>query len=68
MLNNISKIEVKIADRVYQLLCDNDSPLGQVHDALSSMKGFIINKMQEAEKASQPEKEEDQSNGDRRIE
>ncbi len=68
MLNQISKIEVKIGERVYQLLCEMDSPLGQVHDALSTMKGFIINKMQEAEKISKPEKEEEESNGNRGIE
>lgn len=55
MLSNISKIEVKIGERVYQLLCAIDSPLGEVHDALSEMKGFIIQKIQQADKDSQPE-------------
>lgn len=50
MLNNVSKMEVKIGERIYQLLCDIDSPLGEVHDALSAMKGFVIQKMQDAEK------------------
>jgi hypothetical protein len=53
MIKNISKLEVKIGERIYTLLCECDSPLGEVHDSLSSMKGFIIQKIQEAEKRPQ---------------
>lgn len=49
MLNMISKLEVKIEDRVYQLLCDNDSSLGELHDVLHKMKNFVIQRMQELE-------------------
>jgi len=56
MIKNISKFEIKIGERVYALLCEIDSPLGEVHDALSAMKGFIIQKIQEAEA---PPKQED---------
>lgn len=60
MLNNISKLEIKINERVYQFICDMDSPLGEVHDALSGMKAFVIQKMQEIEK--KPEIEEKDGN------
>lgn len=49
MLNNIAKLEVKIGERAYQLLCEVDSPIGEVHDVLSQMKLYVINKMKEAE-------------------
>lgn len=52
MINNITKLEVKIGEKVYQFLCEVDSPIGQVHDALSAMKGFVIQKINEAEEAS----------------
>lgn len=55
MINNITKLEIKIEERVYQFLCEVDSPIGQVHDALSAMKGFVIQRMKEAE---QPPSEE----------
>lgn len=52
MLKNIAKFEVKVGERVYHFLCDIDSPIGEVHDVLSSMKAFVIQRMQDAEKAS----------------
>ncbi len=55
MLNNIAKLEVKISEKTYQLLCEVDSPMGQVHDALSQMKLFVINKMKEVEIPPKPE-------------
>lgn len=52
MLSTVSKIEIKIGERVYQLLCQGDSPLGELHDVLSQMKGFVVEKMQEIDRAS----------------
>jgi len=49
MFNQIGKLEVKIGDRLYQLLCAVDSPIGEVHDALSQMKMYVIDKMKEIE-------------------
>ena len=43
-------LEVKIGERIYELDCSPDSPLGEIHDALSSMKFMIIEKMKDAEK------------------
>lgn len=57
MIKNISKFEIKIGERIYQLLCEIDSPLGEVHDALSAMKGFIIQKIREAEEPLQIDSE-----------
>jgi len=34
MLKNISKLELKVGEKVYQFLCDNDSPLNDVKEAL----------------------------------
>lgn len=50
MLKNITVLEVKIGERLYQMECDPNAPLGEVHDALSSMKAYIINRMAEANK------------------
>lgn len=49
MISNITKMEIKIGERVYQFLCDCNSPLGEVHDALAFMKSHVIAKMKEAE-------------------
>ena len=43
MLKNISKLEVKIGERLYHFICDSDSPLGEVHDAVAKMKDFVVN-------------------------
>lgn len=43
-------LEQKIGERVFQLLLEPQSPLGEVFDALCHMKSFIIQKMQEANK------------------
>jgi hypothetical protein len=53
MIKNISKLETKIGERTYTLLCECESPLGEVHDALSFMKGFVIQKIQEAQQIPQ---------------
>lgn len=57
MISNITKIEVKIGERVYQFLCANDSPVGEVHDAVCAMKSFVIQRINEADKAPSAEPE-----------
>lgn len=59
MLSNITKLEIKIGERAYQLFCAVDSPIGEVHDALCSMKGFVIQKIQEAQNKEEASKEPD---------
>lgn len=34
MLKNVTKLEVKIDEKLYQLICDNESPIGHVKEAL----------------------------------
>ncbi len=63
MLSTISKIEIKIGERVYQMLCQGDSPLGELHDVLSQMKGFVIDKMQEIDRVSNPPVEQEDGRG-----
>lgn len=53
MIRNKTVLEVKIGERIYQMECANDSPLGEVHDALSQMKGYVIQLMIDSEKKSE---------------
>lgn len=50
MIKQKTVLEVKIAERVYSLECAPDSPLGELHDCLSQMKNYVIDRMQQAEK------------------
>lgn len=48
-----SVLEVIINERSYQLECSTESPLGEIYDVLTQMKSFVIEKMKEAEQASE---------------
>lgn len=52
MIKNISKLECKIGERVYQLLCDMDSPLNEVKEALYQYIKYIGH-IEDAARASQ---------------
>ena len=54
MIKNITALEIKVGERAYKLLCEIDSPLGEVHDVISQMKAFVVNKINEAHAANQP--------------
>lgn len=41
MLKNIVRLEHKVADRYYQLLCENDSPLEHIKEALFQFQKFV---------------------------
>lgn len=41
MLKNISKLEIVIGEKVYQLLCEVDSPLEHVKEALFQFGKFV---------------------------
>lgn len=58
MINQKIVLEVKVGERSYSMECYHDSPLGEIHDALSQMKGFVIQKMMEAEKGKEPDTKE----------
>lgn len=47
MFKGISEYEIKIGERSYRFTCQNDSPLGEVHDVLSTMKYYVIQKINE---------------------
>ena len=53
MIKQKTIIEVKIGDRIYELSCSGDSPLGELHDALMQMKGFCVERMVQAQKEEQ---------------
>jgi hypothetical protein len=50
MIKNLTTLEHVIGDKVFQFACHPEATLGQLHDALSAMKAFVISKMQEFEK------------------
>ncbi len=52
MLKNISQLEVKIAEKIYHLTCDNDSPLEHVKEALCQFLKYVGN-IEDQIKASQ---------------
>jgi hypothetical protein len=41
MLKNIVKLEIMLADKIYQFLCDNDSPLEHIKEALFQCQKLI---------------------------
>ncbi len=41
MLKNICKLEFKIGEKVYQLLCDNDSPIEHIKESLFQFQKYI---------------------------
>lgn len=54
MIKNLSSIEIKVGEKTYVFLCDNDSPIGEVHDALSKMKSQIVEIINKANESEQP--------------
>lgn len=59
MIKSLSALEVKIGERIYRLICEIDSPLGEVHDAISQMKNYVVQRIKEAHEAEQPKPEPD---------
>lgn len=50
---NRTVLEVKIGDRFYNLECSPDSPLSEINQALVSMNGYVLNRMEEQKKKSE---------------
>ncbi len=48
-LNNKTVLEVKRNERVYSLECNADSPLGELHDVLVEMKGYVVQRAQDVQ-------------------
>jgi hypothetical protein len=64
MLKNLSRLECIVADKSYQLLCDIDSPLESVKEALFQFQKYIgqvedaVKKQRDDLAASEASKEE----------
>ena len=58
MLRNKSVLEVKIGERIYALELANDSPLGEAYDAVTRIRGFIIERINEENEKSKPKNPE----------
>lgn len=58
MLKNLAALEVKIGERFYRMMCEVDSPIGEVHDALCQMRNHVVQKIIDARNAEQPAPEE----------
>jgi hypothetical protein len=41
MLKNISKLELKVGEKTYQFLCDNDSPLNDIKEAIFQFQKYV---------------------------
>lgn len=56
MLKNLSQLEHKIGDKVYQFFCDNNSPISEVKESLFQFLKFIghIEDQAKAMEASKP--------------
>jgi len=61
MLKNLTKLEHKIGDRVYSLLCEMDSPLSDVKDSLFQFIKYIA-QIEDQLKAQQESSKPQQSN------
>ncbi len=41
MLKNIVRIEFTVADKIYHLTCDSDSPIEHIKEALFQMQKYV---------------------------
>jgi hypothetical protein len=44
-LRNKTVLEVRVGERVYTLECNSDSMLGEIHDSLTQMKAYIVERI-----------------------
>lgn len=58
MLKQKSVLEVKLNERLYSLELDPLSPLGEVYDAINQIRGYVIERINAENKASQNKAEE----------
>lgn len=55
MIKQQTVLEVKVNERIYQLFLASDTPLGEAHDAIMQMKGYIVDRMVAAQKEQEDE-------------
>lgn len=63
MLYNTIKLQLQVADKVYHFLCDNDSPIQHVKEALVQMLAYA-QRIEEQIKAQQTQAITEQSKQD----
>lgn len=59
MITNITKIECRVGEKNYQLLCDIDAPLADVKEAIFQFQKFlgqVEDKLRETQQAQEAEK------------
>jgi len=58
MIRNLAQLEVMVGDKIYRLLCDQDSPIAAVKEALFQLSSYVA-KIEEkvAEDAKKAEEE-----------
>lgn len=44
-IRNKAILQVKIGERTYEMECYNESPLGEVFDALTLMKAYVVDRI-----------------------
>jgi hypothetical protein len=49
MKRTLTSIEITVGERLYQLLVQADSPLGELHDVLFQMKAHVIDLIKQAD-------------------
>jgi len=62
MLKNISRLEHKIGDRVFHLLCDSDSPVHEAREALNEFMNFLLQIEENAKAAQEAQKQQEPVN------
>lgn len=57
MIKNVASLEIKKEDRVYRIYVENDSPLGEVYDALTQMRAYVFERIKsvQEEESKKPE-------------
>ena len=57
MLEQVSVLKVKIGERLYKLELDPKSPLGEAYDAITQLRSFVIDRINQENEASKPKTE-----------
>ena len=47
MMKNLVHLEHKVEDRIYTFICPEKATLGELHDALHTMKDLVVTKINE---------------------
>jgi hypothetical protein len=55
MKKTLTSIEIKVGERLYQMLVQSDAPLGELHDVLFQMKAHVLELMKQADAPAQSE-------------